>query len=226
MEGTEARLALLEATCAELAAARRAASAREVRARRGAARLEETVLMLDGELQRVRAAAAEEVRVRSALEAEWNQPEGGWVANPGGGGRGRAQELRPGGGLLTYGRQANAALRVVPPLPRREPPVPRPEYIYDAQAGAAREKREWRQQHERRQKGRLAELAQANEQAAAEMRRAGLRRRREKREARARARKTAEAELGEVQALLEEVEVPGCRGCGIQRVHFTTGKEG
>ena len=114
----------------------------------------------------------------------------------------------------------------MPPLPRREPPVPRPEYIYDAQAGAAREKREWRQQHERRQKGRLAELAQANEQAAAEMRRAGLRRRREKREARARARKTAEAELGEVQALLEEVEVPGCRGCGIQRVHFTTGKEG
>ena len=98
MEGTEARLALLEATCAELAAARRAASAREVRARRGAARLEETVLMLDGELQRVRAAAAEEVRVRSALEAEWNQPEGGWVANPGvGAGAGHRSCARGGG---------------------------------------------------------------------------------------------------------------------------------
>ena len=113
----------------------------------------------------------------------------------------------------------------MPPLPRREPPGPRPEYVYDARVSAAREKREWREQHERRQQGRVAELAQAREEAAAEMRRAGVRRRREKREARARARKTAEAELSEVQALLEEVQVPSCRGCGIQRARFTAGKK-
>ena len=208
--GTEARLALLEAACAELAAARAGASAREVRARSGAARLEEKVLLLDREVRRVREAAAEEARVREAVAADWAGAGGqGWRTNPSGAGRGRAAEFRPGGGLLTFGRQPDAVLRVVPPqIPRREAARPRPEYGDDVRRRAAREKREWRERHERRRRGRVEALAEAQAQAAAEMRRVGEQRRREKREARERARQSAQADLEAVRALIEEVRLP------------------
>ena len=212
--GTEARLALLEAACAELAAARAGAGAREARARAGAARLEEKILALDREVRRVREAAAEEARVREAVAADWAEAGGqGWRTNPSGAGRGRAAEFRPGGGLLSFGRRPDAVLRVVPPqIPRCEAARPRPEYGDDVRRRADREKREWRELHERRLRGRVEALAETRAQAAAELRRAGEQRRREKREARARARRSAEADLEEVRALIEEVRLPKSPG--------------
>ena len=215
MEGaTEARLALLEAACAELAATRAGASAREARARSGAARLEEKILVLDREVRRVREAAAEEARVREAVAADWaGAGRPGWKMNPSGAGRGRAAEFRPGGGLLTFGRRPDAVLRVVPPqIPRREAARPRPEYGDDVRRRADREKREWRELHERRLRGRAEALADSRAQAAAELRRAGEQRRREKREARARARRSAEADLEDVRALIEELRLPKSPG--------------
>mgnify|MGYP005837942889 CR=1 FL=1 len=64
------------------------ASAREARARSGAARLEEKILVLDREVRRVREAAAEEARVREAVAADWAEAgRPGWKINPSGAGR-------------------------------------------------------------------------------------------------------------------------------------------
>lgn len=99
-----------------------------------------------------------------------------------------------------------------PQIPRCEAAGPRPEYGDDVRRRVDREKREWRELHERRLRGRVEALAETRAQAAAELRRAGEQRRREKREARARARRSAEADLEEVRALIEEVRLPKSPG--------------